>query len=97
MIKSTHQNLIDLDTRSVLHLFHQQVIRSPDAIALCDGKERLSYAALNEQANALACSLVAQNTVPNHLIALALPRGIDQIIAILAIMKCGAAYLPIDI
>lgn len=87
----------DWHDKTILQLFHQQVENSPEAIAICDAKERISYAALNDLANNLAITLIANHVMSNDLIALFLPRGIEQIAVMLAIMKCGAAYLPIDI
>ncbi len=85
-----------LNNMTVLSLFQQHVFSTPNAIAVCDGIKQLSYAALNAAANCLAKRLLAHGVVAGDLVAFFLPRGAEQIIAILAIMKCGAAYLPLD-
>ncbi|HEX6525920.1 MAG TPA: amino acid adenylation domain-containing protein, partial [Streptosporangiaceae bacterium] len=77
-------------------LFQAQVQRSPDATAVVAGPARLSYAGLNTRANQLARHLAAAGAGPERLIALALPRTTDMITAILAVLKTGAAYLPLD-
>ncbi|MFI6447709.1 amino acid adenylation domain-containing protein [Kitasatospora sp. NPDC050543] len=80
----------------VPELFQAQVERTPDRPALrADGRE-LSYAELNARANRLARLLVQRGAGPERLVALALPRSVDQVVALLAVLKSGAAYLPID-
>lgn len=78
-------------------LFEAQVARSPDATALQLGDANLSYAALNEAANRLAHQLIALGIGPEDIVALALPRSFDMIVALLGILKAGAAYLPLDL
>ncbi|MCX5202704.1 amino acid adenylation domain-containing protein [Streptomyces sp. NBC_00237] len=77
-------------------LFEAQATRTPDHTALVFQNESLSYAELNTRANQLAHHLITQGAGPEHLIALTLPRTPDLITAQLAILKTGAAYLPID-
>ncbi|MFF9977458.1 amino acid adenylation domain-containing protein [Streptomyces erythrochromogenes] len=69
---------------------------SPDAPALRCGAERLSYADLHARADRLAHELVARGAGPGALVALALPRSTDLIVATLAVVKAGAGYLPLD-
>ncbi|PKV11645.1 non-ribosomal peptide synthetase [Xanthomonas prunicola] len=78
------------------HLFEAQVRRTPNAIALYADNRELSYAALDARANRLAHRLCALGVTPEHRVALYLPRGIEQIVALLATLKAGAAYLPLD-
>jgi amino acid adenylation domain-containing protein len=73
-------------------LFERQVAATPDAIAV----GTLTYAELNARANRLAHRLIAQGAGPENLVALILPRSTDLVIAILAVLKSGAAYLPLD-
>ncbi|MDX2705104.1 non-ribosomal peptide synthase/polyketide synthase [Streptomyces sp. PA03-6a] len=77
-------------------LFQAQVARTPDATAIVFEDRQVSYADLNARANQLARLLVTHGAGPEHLIALALPRSTDLIVALLAVLKTGAAYLPID-
>ena len=74
--------------------FSQQVLRQPQARALsCDGRE-LSYVELERQANGLACALQARGIGPEQVVAVALPRSEHTVVAFLAVLKAGAAYLP---
>jgi amino acid adenylation domain-containing protein len=77
-------------------LFEAQVARTPDAVALAWADGELTYRDLNERASRLACRLTGLGAGPERLVALALPRGEPAIVALLAVAKSGAAYLPID-
>jgi amino acid adenylation domain-containing protein len=77
-------------------LFARGARTAPDAIAVEHGDRRLTRDALNRAANRLAHRLAALGAGPGTRVALALPRGIEQIVAILATAKAGAAYLPLD-
>ncbi|MFH8609682.1 non-ribosomal peptide synthase/polyketide synthase [Streptomyces sp. NPDC018029] len=76
-------------------LFERRAARTPDALALVAGGERLDYATLNARANRLAHHLIAHGAGPEQLVALRLPRTADMIVAILAVWKSGAGYLPL--
>ncbi|WP_017149593.1 amino acid adenylation domain-containing protein [Bacillus bingmayongensis] len=81
---------------SVPTLIEKQVSKSPDSIAVvCDGTE-LTYKELNEQANQLAHFLLERGVQPKEFVALAFPRSVEMVIGMLAVLKAGAAYLPID-
>ncbi|WP_405981981.1 amino acid adenylation domain-containing protein [Streptomyces sp. NBC_00158] len=82
---------------TVPELFEAQAARTPDAIAVRCQDEHLTYAQLNEQANQLAHHLRSHGTGPEDYISLALPRSVRFIVALLAVLKSGAAYLPIDL
>ncbi|CUW25653.1 non-ribosomal peptide synthetase [Streptomyces reticuli] len=77
-------------------IFERRAARTPDALALVAGGERLDYATLNARANRLAHHLIALGAGPERLVALRLPRTADMIVAILAVWKSGAGYLPLD-
>ncbi|MEU5579215.1 non-ribosomal peptide synthase/polyketide synthase [Streptomyces huasconensis] len=77
-------------------LFERRAARTPGALALVAGGERLDYATLNARANRLAHHLIAHGAGPEQLVALRLPRTADMIVAILAVWKSGAGYLPLD-
>jgi len=80
----------------VHELFEAQAARTPEAIAVaCDG-ERLTYAELNAKANGLAGHLRTVGLRPDDCAAIALERSIELVVAQLAILKCAAAYVPLD-
>uniref|UniRef100_UPI000E3DC141 non-ribosomal peptide synthetase n=1 Tax=Streptomyces triticisoli TaxID=2182797 RepID=UPI000E3DC141 len=77
-------------------LFARQAARTPHATALVAGDVRLDYATLDARADRLARHLAARGAGPERLVALRLPRTADMIVAILAVWKAGAGYLPLD-
>ncbi|MEU3100291.1 amino acid adenylation domain-containing protein [Streptomyces griseoflavus] len=82
--------------RTLPEVFEEQVRATPDAVAVGDGSTRLTFAALNAGANRLARLLVAEGAGPGLLVGVALPRTVDAVVAILAVLKSGAGYLPVD-
>ncbi|MGV8944003.1 amino acid adenylation domain-containing protein [Thermomonas sp.] len=70
--------------------------RSPDAIAVIDGTTQLRYAELDRRANALARRLQLAGVCPGDIVALASNRSAAVLVAVLGVLKAGAAYLPVD-
>ncbi len=81
---------------SIYELFEQQVARTPNAIAVVDEPQALTYAELNARANQLARYLCAQGTQIGELVPIVMDRSLQLLIAQLAVLKSGAAYVPID-
>ncbi|EMB6254279.1 amino acid adenylation domain-containing protein [Serratia marcescens] len=77
-------------------LFEQWAQRTPDAVAVVSDRDSLSYAQLNAHANQLAHQLIAQGVRPGDRVATSLERSVSLVIAQLAILKAGAAYVPLD-
>ncbi|QHD06684.1 non-ribosomal peptide synthase/polyketide synthase [Pseudomonas sp. R76] len=73
-----------------------QAHATPDALAVQAGSERLSYAQLNARANRLAHRLLALGVAPGQRVGLASRRGPQLIVSLLAVLKSGAAYVPLD-
>ncbi|MGJ7607442.1 amino acid adenylation domain-containing protein [Variovorax sp. LT1R20] len=76
--------------------FERQAVRQPQAIALEHDGERLSYGALDRRANRLAHHLRHLGVSAEERVALCLPRGFELVVAVLATLKAGAAYVPLD-
>ncbi|WP_116377655.1 non-ribosomal peptide synthetase, partial [Mycobacterium sp. MFM001] len=83
-------------TMSIPALFDAQVARIPEAVALTCGEHSSTYSELDQAANRLAHLLVGHGAVPGERVALLLERSSQAIVAILAVLKTGAAYVPID-
>ncbi len=82
---------------SLLHShFEARAAERPDAEALVCGERRLTYRELDEQANRLAAHLREQGVPAGARVALCLPRGVEMIVAMLAVLKAGAIYVPLD-
>jgi amino acid adenylation domain-containing protein len=77
-------------------LFQTQVQATPQAVAVVFQDTALTYAQLNVKANRLAHALIARGVGPEQIVALALPRSPELVVAILAVLKAGAAYLPVE-
>jgi amino acid adenylation domain-containing protein/non-ribosomal peptide synthase protein (TIGR01720 family) len=81
---------------SIPALFAAQVARAPEAVALTVGELSMTYRELDEASNRLAHSLIERGVDPGQRVALLLPRSADAIVAIFAVLKAGATYVPID-
>lgn len=77
-------------------LFEAQAERTPDAVAISMGKETLRYDELNTQANQLARYLRAVGAKAGVTVGISLERSLEMVIALLAVLKTGAAYVPLD-
>ncbi|MGW0328306.1 amino acid adenylation domain-containing protein [Nocardia sp. NPDC003183] len=85
-----------LDEATLLSLFDAQVRRTPQATALVDGETTYTYAEFDERVRELAGSLRTRGARPETLVAVAMRRGIDLVTAIYAVLRTGAAYVPVD-
>ncbi|MCF3129209.1 non-ribosomal peptide synthetase [Streptomyces olivochromogenes] len=77
-------------------LFQDQAARTPEATAVVFDGTTLTYGELNTRANRLAHHLIEHGVGPEDIVGMALPRSIDLVVAMLGVLKAGAAYLPID-
>ncbi|GAA1329885.1 hypothetical protein GCM10009660_01580 [Catellatospora bangladeshensis] len=81
---------------TLLEAFEHQVRRTPDHVAVeCDGRTT-TYAELNARANRLARLLIGVGAGPEEAVALVLPRSVELLVALIAVVKTGAAYVPLD-
>ncbi len=91
-------------THTIHTLFESQVAKTPDSIALVSGQAEFTFLELNEKANQIARLIRQEHAFseggtfpPNSIVAFYVSRGVDSIISILAILKSGAAYLPLSV
>jgi amino acid adenylation domain-containing protein len=77
-------------------LIDQQSLRTPKAVAVSMGNEQITYRQLNERANQLANYLQQRGVGPETLVGIFLERSIDMIVALVGVLKAGAAYIPLD-
>src|SRR5215469_11200480 len=82
--------------RCLHQLIEEQAARTPHAIAVRMGEEEISYGSLNERANQLAWALRKRGAGPGERVGICLERSIPMMVALLGIMKSGAAYVPLD-
>jgi len=90
---ATHR---ELPASTISSLIEEQAARTPHAIAVKSGEKSLTYAQLNAAANRLAQRLRAEGARPQSIVALCVERSCEMVVAILAVLKTGAAYLPLD-
>ena len=89
-------NHVDVPPVPLTHLIEEQTARTPDAIAMVFGTQTLTYRELDARANAFAETLRQRGAKPGTLIGIYTDRGFDMIVAVLGVLKSGAAYLPLD-
>lgn len=77
-------------------LFEKQVYINPNSIAVVFEDKKLTYEELNRKANKIARFLIAKGIGPDQLVALAMPRSLNMVVSLLAVLKAGAGYLPLD-
>ncbi|MBB4636977.1 amino acid adenylation domain-containing protein [Longimicrobium terrae] len=80
----------------VHHLFEQQVVRTPDVVAVTGADGTLTYAELNARANRLAHHLIGLGVGPDVLVGVCTERGMEMAVGLLAVLKAGGAYVPLD-
>ncbi|WP_060482016.1 non-ribosomal peptide synthetase [Pseudomonas sp. NBRC 111119] len=82
--------------QTVHGLVEARAVATPEATAVCQGDEVLTYGELNQRANQLAHRLIADGVRCGDRVALCLNRTVERIVALLAVLKAGAAYVPVD-
>ncbi|WP_122769297.1 non-ribosomal peptide synthetase, partial [Pseudomonas viridiflava] len=81
----------------VHRLFEQRAARHPDRVAAEHGQRSMTYGELNGQANRLAHYLIEQGIAPDDHVAIVLPRSMELLIGQLAVSKCAATFVPLDV
>ncbi|AZF31887.1 Non-ribosomal peptide synthetase [Pseudomonas sp. R4-35-07] len=97
MVEDWNHTSFDYPREQCVHqLFEAQALAQPEAVALRFNGDRLSYAELNRRANRLAHRLIATGVGPDVLVAVHVERSLDMAVSLLATLKAGAAYVPLD-
>ncbi|MBN1481965.1 amino acid adenylation domain-containing protein [candidate division KSB1 bacterium] len=96
IVHEWNDTAVAYDALPLFQLFEQQVIRTPDFVAVKAGGEQLTYAELNERANQVAHYLIKQGAQADSLVGLCYNRSLEMIVALFGILKSGAGYLPLD-
>ncbi|HZG18214.1 MAG TPA: amino acid adenylation domain-containing protein [Candidatus Bathyarchaeia archaeon] len=92
-------NLTDREfprNKTIHQLFEAQVERTPDQVAIVFDQEMLTYRQLNARANRLARRCMKQGLTAKAIVGIMMDRSIDMVVSVLAVLKAGAAYVPID-
>ncbi|MEO3977979.1 amino acid adenylation domain-containing protein [Streptomyces sp. CAU 1734] len=87
----------DVPRETVADMLAAQAARTPDATALVFGEQTLTYAELDARCDRFAHLLLARGAAPETVIALGLPRSVDMVVALFAVLRTGAAYLPLEL
>ena len=85
-----------LSEETLYSLFVSQVKQNPQHIAIKTPKKSITYDALYQRTSQIGDYLKSLNVRPNHLVAVVMEKGLEQIVAVLGILAAGAAYVPID-
>ncbi|PBQ06458.1 non-ribosomal peptide synthetase, partial [Pseudomonas congelans] len=97
LLVAFNDTALDYPHEQTIHgLFEAQVERTPDAVAVVHGEQRLTYRELNEQANRLAHALRKQGVQPDSRVGICVERSAEMVVGLLAILKAGGGYVPLD-
>ncbi|MET0475796.1 MAG: amino acid adenylation domain-containing protein, partial [Mycobacterium sp.] len=86
----------DIGDETIADLLAERALACPDDVALVFGSIELTYADLDARINRMARELLSRGAGPERIVALALPRSIDMVVALFAVLRTGAAYLPLE-
>lgn len=97
LINEFNKTELKYDTKeTVISLFEKQVEKTPEKVAIVSNRQQLTYKELNEKANMLARKMIEKGVKQQDIVGIMLNRSPEMIIGLIAILKCGATYLPID-
>ncbi|MFI6172357.1 non-ribosomal peptide synthase/polyketide synthase [Nocardia sp. NPDC051052] len=96
VLRRWNDTTVEIPDTTIVDSIGARVVAAPDAIAVFSGAEALSYRDLDARAGQLAQELISRGVGPDSVVAVALPRSADLIVALLGVLRAGGAYLPID-
>ncbi|HVG11019.1 MAG TPA: amino acid adenylation domain-containing protein [Thermoanaerobaculia bacterium] len=96
VLKGWNETASELPESTVVSLFEEQARRTPAAVAVSQGEARLTYSELDERAEGLAAQLRSQGIGPESRVGISMERTPDMLVAVLGVLKSGAAYVPLD-
>ncbi|MFD5090053.1 amino acid adenylation domain-containing protein [Amycolatopsis thailandensis] len=96
LLDEVHDKALEAPDETLVTLFERQVAAAPDAIAVTFDGADLTYAEVNVRANRLAHRLVDRGVGPESVVGVVAPRSAELVVALLAVLKAGGAYLPLD-
>ncbi|MER7639328.1 amino acid adenylation domain-containing protein [Streptomyces sp. NPDC126522] len=96
LVRGVNDTAHAVDAVTLPDAFEAQVRRDPERVAVIGERESVSYGEFNRRANQLAHWLLQQGAGPEQLVVVRIPRSVDLMVAVYAVVKAGAAYVPID-
>ncbi len=96
VVRQWNDTALPLPDSTLPAMFEAVVDASPDAVAATESARSLTYAELDARSNGLAFELIEHGVGPDQVVAIAARRSVDYVVALLAVVKAGGAYLPID-
>ncbi|MEV5358076.1 amino acid adenylation domain-containing protein [Streptomyces sp. NPDC052693] len=96
LLRGVNDTAVAVEPGTLPGAFEAQVARDPDRVAVIAEGESLTYGEFNRRANRLAHWLVERGAGPERLVAVRVPRSVDLLVAVYAVVKSGAAYVPLD-
>jgi amino acid adenylation domain-containing protein len=97
LLEAFNATQVDYPEDPIFHrAFEAQAERTPQALAVQQGEQQLSYRELNARANRLAHYLLEQGVKPDSRVAICVERSLDMVVGLLAILKAGGSYVPLD-
>ncbi|WP_158889707.1 non-ribosomal peptide synthetase [Amycolatopsis anabasis] len=96
LVAEVNDTAREVPAATIAELFADVATAHPAAAAVIDGEDALTFAELDRRSDALAHALLARGAGPERAVAVALPRSAELIVALLAVQKAGAVYLPVD-
>src|SRR5579871_6866280 len=96
VLEGWNQTAMPVSDETLPVLFERQARRTPDEVAIVCSSRELTYSELNRRANRLARQLIAEGIGSEDVVGIALPRSVEMVVAVLGVLKAGAAYLPLS-